>query len=124
MLITFVIRGITILLFVSNKLRPDIVALLSLLALFLTGVLTTSQALAGFADSTVIMVAALFVVGEGLAQTGITAWIGQRLTQWAGNSEKRLLMALMVGTAMLSAFLRTRARSPCCSRRSWPQCGA
>lgn len=105
MLITFVILGITILLFVSNKLRPDIVALLSLLALFLTGVLTTSQALAGFADSTVIMVAALFVVGEGLAQTGITAWMGQRLTQWAGNSEKRLLMALMVGTAMLSAFL-------------------
>jgi len=105
MILTFVILGITILLFVSNKLRPDVVAMLSLLALFLTGILTVGQSLAGFADSTVIMVAALFVVGEGLAQTGITAWLGQRLTGWAGDSERRLLVALMVGTAVLSAFL-------------------
>ncbi|MBK8051382.1 MAG: SLC13/DASS family transporter [Anaerolineales bacterium] len=105
MIITFVILAVTILLFVINKLRPDVVAMLSLLALFLTGVLTAPQALAGFADSTVIMVAALFVVGEGLAQTGITAWMGQRLTGWAGSSETRLLIALMLGTALLSAFL-------------------
>ena len=105
MIVTFVILGVTILLFISNKLRPDVVAILSLLALFLTGILTVSQSLAGFADSTVIMVAALFVVGEGLGQTGITAWLGQRLTNWAGDSQTRLLMALMVGTAALSAFL-------------------
>jgi di/tricarboxylate transporter len=105
MLATFVILGVTILLFVWNRLRADVVAVISLLALFLTGVLTAPQALAGFSDSTVVMVAALFVVGEGLARTGITAWMGERLTAWAGTSQTRLLIALMVGTAALSAFL-------------------
>ncbi|MFN8469819.1 MAG: hypothetical protein U0X20_29955 [Caldilineaceae bacterium] len=66
MLITFLIIFATIVLFVWNRLRPDLVALLSLLALFVTGVLSSQQALAGFSDSTTVMVAALFVVGEGL----------------------------------------------------------
>ena len=99
MIITFIILGVTILLFVANKLRPDVVAMLSLLALFLTGILTVNQALAGFADSTVVMVAALFIVGEGLGQTGITAWLGERLTNWAGDSQKRLLLAHDAGNS-------------------------
>ena len=81
------------------------VAVLSLLALFLTGILTSQQALAGFADSTTLMVAALFIVGEGLARTGITARLGQFLMQQAGNSEPRLLVVLMIGTALLSGFM-------------------
>ena len=61
MLLTFAILAATILLFVFSRLRADMVAMLSLLALFLTGILTSGQALAGFADSTTIMVAALFI---------------------------------------------------------------
>lgn len=80
-------------------------ALLALLALYLTGIITTQQALAGFADSTVILVAALFVVGEGLSRTGVTAWLGQQLLGQAGSSEVRLLVVLMLGTALLSAFI-------------------
>lgn len=59
MLLTFAILAVTILLFIFSKLRADVVALLSLLALFLSGILSSEQALAGFANSTVIMVAAL-----------------------------------------------------------------
>jgi di/tricarboxylate transporter len=105
MFLTFAILAVTILLFVFSKLRADMVAVLSLLALFLTGILTSQQALAGFADSTTIMVAALFIVGEGLARTGITARLGQFLMQRAGNSEMRLLVVLMIGAATLSAFM-------------------
>lgn len=105
MLLTFAILAGTVLLFVFSKLRADMVAVLSLLALFLTGILTSQQALAGFADSTTIMVAALFIVGEGLARTGITARLGQFLMKQAGNSELRLLVVLMIGTAGLSAFM-------------------
>ncbi len=105
MLLTFAILVGTVLLFVFSKLRADMVAVLSLLALFLTGILTSQQALAGFADSTTIMVAALFIVGEGLARTGITARLGQFLMKQAGNSELRLLVVLMIGTAGLSAFM-------------------
>ncbi len=105
MILAFAILGATVALFVFSKLRADLVALLSLLALYLSGILTTQQALAGFANSTVIMVAALFVVGEGLSRTGITAWLGQFFMRQAGESETRLLVVIMLGTAVLSAFL-------------------
>jgi di/tricarboxylate transporter len=105
MSITFAILAVTILLFIHGKLRSDLVALMSLLALFLAEVLTADQALAGFSDSTVILIAALFVVGEGLSRTGVTAWMGNRVLQLAGSSKVRLLVVLMGGTAVLSAFI-------------------
>ena len=105
MILTFLILGLTIALFIFSRLRADLVALLSLLALFVTGILTSKQALAGFSDSTVIMVAGLFVVGEGLARTGITAWLGQFFMRQAGDSDVRLMVVVMLGTAVLSAFL-------------------
>lgn len=103
--ITFAILAVTILLFIHGKLRSDLVALMSLLALFLANVLTADQALAGFSDSTVILIAALFVVGEGLSRTGVTAWMGNQVLQLAGSSKVRLLVVLMGGTAVLSAFI-------------------
>jgi di/tricarboxylate transporter len=105
LVLTFAILAATILLFIFSSLRADLVAVLSLLALFLTGILTSGQALAGFADSTTIMVASLFIVGEGLSRTGITAQVGQILMQHAGNSEQRLLVVLMIATALLSIFI-------------------
>ena len=102
---TFLILSLTILLFIWGRLRPDLVALLSILALFLTGIINLEQSLAGFADSTVIMVTALFVVAEALSRTGVTAWLGRQLLNQSGDSEVRLLAVLMLGTALLSAFL-------------------
>lgn len=105
MVTTFVILAVTISLFIFSRLRADLVALLSLLALFLAGLVSADQALAGFADSTVILVAALFVVGEGLSRTGVTAWLGQQLLRHAGNNDTRLLVVMVLGTAALSAFI-------------------
>mgnify|MGYP005856969137 FL=1 len=93
MILTFVILAVTIILFISDKFRVDIVALLALLALFLTGLINVDQALAGFANSTVITIAALFVVGEGLFRTGVADWLGDQLLKLAGNRETRLLIA-------------------------------
>ncbi len=105
MILTFAILAVTIILFVSGRIRSDLVALLSVLALFLAGILTVDQALAGFSDSTVIMIAALFVVGEGLSRTGVTAWLGGKILELAGSSKVRLLVVMMIGTALLSAFI-------------------
>lgn len=105
MLITFIILGITILLFVWGRFPADLVALMSLLALILSGVLDVGQAMAGFGNSVVVMIAALFVVGEGLSRTGVTGWLGEHLLQWAGGSENRLLVLMMLGAATLSAFI-------------------
>ena len=105
MILTFAILAITIVLFVSGRLRSDLVALISVLALFLTGILTVDQILSGFSDSTVIMIAALFVIGEGLSRTGVTAWLGEKILEVAGSNKVRLLVVLMIGTALLSAFI-------------------
>lgn len=105
MILTFVILAVTILLFISGKIRSDLVALISLLALFLNGIIPLNEALAGFSDSTVIMIAGLFVVGEGLSRTGVTAWLGELILQAAGSNKVRLLAVLMIGTALLSAFI-------------------
>lgn len=105
MLLTFLILGITIALFIWDKIRSDLVALLSLLALYLFGIITLPQALSGFGDSTVIMIAALFVVGDGLSRSGITAWVSQQILSLAGNSPRRLLVMVMLGAALLSAFI-------------------
>ena len=72
---TFVILGVTIILFVWGRWPPDLVALLSLLALALSGVIDTGEALSGFGNPTVVMIAALFVVGEGLALDIVDAFL-------------------------------------------------
>lgn len=105
MIPTFVVLAITITFFIFGRLRADVVALLSLLTLFLAGIITLDQALSGFGDSTVVMIAALFVVGDGLSRTGVTAWLGERMLRLAGSNKVRLLVVMMAGTAILSAFI-------------------
>jgi len=86
------ILTITIGLFIWGKFTPDIVALISMLSLFLTGILDLKETLSGFSNSTVIMIAALFIIGEGLSQTGWTALAGQQFIKWAGKSVPKLLV--------------------------------
>ena len=105
MIITFIILAITILLFIFGKWRSDLVAVMSLLALFLFGILNVSETLAGFSNSTVIMIGALFIVGEGLSRTGVTKWISDQIINLAGSSKTRLIVVLMLGTGLLSAFI-------------------
>jgi di/tricarboxylate transporter len=95
----------TIGLFVSEWLRLDVVALLALLALSLTGILSPSQALAGFADPVVLMIAALFVVGDGLFQTGVAQAMGRLPGKLAGDSQIKLLVIIMILVAILSGFM-------------------
>ncbi len=104
-LLVFGLLAVTILLFVSDKLRLDVVALLSLLALSLTGVVALDEALAGFADPIVIMIAALFVVGGGLARTGAAERFGRAIGAAAGQSRAGLTAVLMLGAGVLSAFM-------------------
>ena len=96
MTITFLILIITILLFISGKIRADFVALLSLLALVLFGIISTEEALAGFANSTVIMLAGLFVVGGGILRTGLAQKGSQFILRFSGNNETKLFILLMI----------------------------
>lgn len=92
-------------LFVINKPRMDVVAVLVMVALPLSGVLTLDQALAGFSDPAVVLIAALFVIGDGLVRTGIAYRLGDWLVARAGNSETRLLILLMLAVAGLGSVM-------------------
>ena len=83
MTLTIITLVATIALFVSGRIRADIVALCALVFLLIAGVLTPSEALAGFSNSVVIMMAALFVVGGAILQTGIAKVASQRIVRMA-----------------------------------------
>lgn len=100
-----VILTITIGLFVWGKYSPDVVALVSMLSLFLCGILNLSETLSGFSNPTVIMIASLFIIGEGLSQTGWTALAGKKLIALAGKSVPKLLVIITLGSGVLSGFV-------------------
>ncbi len=109
MIITFLILAATIFLFVWGKPRADIAALLSMLALYLSGIISVNEALSGFADAAVIMIAALFVVGDGLTQTGVTAWLGAKMMRLSHKRPALLLLWMMGISAVLSGFMSNTA---------------
>ncbi len=96
---------ITIALFIWGKFTPDIIALLSMLSLFLFGILTLDETLSGFSNPTVIMIAALFIIGEGLSQTGWTAMAGEKFIKLAGKSSVKLLLITTLGSGLLSGVV-------------------
>nr|WP_321227845.1 SLC13 family permease [uncultured Psychroserpens sp.] len=105
MTLMLIILTLTILFFVWGKFTPDIVALVSMLSLFLFGILDLSETLSGFSNPTVIMIASLFIIGEGLSQTGWTALAGKKLIEWAGKSVPKLLVIVTFGAGILSGFV-------------------
>ncbi len=96
---------ITIVLFIWGKFTPDIIALLSMLSLYIFGILDLPETLSGFSNPTVIMIAALFIIGEGLSQTGWTALAGQKFIKMAGKSTTKLLLITTLGSGLLSGVV-------------------
>jgi di/tricarboxylate transporter len=105
MWIALLILAVAIVLFVTEWIRLDVVALGVVVALVVTGILTTPEALAGFSSTTVILIAALFVVGGAIFQTGIAASLGNRIMTYSGTSETRLLALIMIVVALLSGII-------------------
>ncbi|MCZ7540990.1 MAG: SLC13 family permease [Anaerolineae bacterium] len=105
MWVTLAILIGAIVLFVTEWLRVDVVALGVVVLLMVTGILTTSQALAGFSNSVVLIVASLFIVGGALQQTGLVTRVSERILIIAGRSEIRLTIVVMLAGGVLSAFM-------------------
>lgn len=103
--ISFIILGAVVVLFIWDRLPVEVVAVGAALALFFTGVLDEKQIIAGFGDTTVVLIAALFVVSEGLDATGVTTWAGQQIISRAGTQRRRLLLLMMLLVAVLTAFI-------------------
>ncbi len=108
-LFVFALIGVTAALMASNRVRFDIVSLLVVLSLMLSGVLSVGEALAGFGNPVIIMVAGLLVVGEMLDRTGVASALGNAILKKGGDSETRLLVVIMIGAAMLGAVMSSTA---------------
>ncbi|HIZ02597.1 MAG TPA: SLC13 family permease [Candidatus Bacteroides merdipullorum] len=105
MLTTLIILALSAAFFVSGKVRSDIVALCSLIALLVFHILTPEEALSGFSNSVVVMMVGLFVVGGAIFQTGLAKMISSRLLKLAGKSELKLFLLVMIATSAIGAFV-------------------
>ena len=105
MIATLVILLLTMVFFITGKIRSDIVALCALAALIVLGILTPEEALSGFSNTVVIMMVGLFVVGGAIFQTGLAKMISSKLMRLAGNSETRLFILVMAVTSLMGAFV-------------------
>jgi di/tricarboxylate transporter len=103
--ISLSILAVVVVLFVWNRFPVELVAVGAALALYFAGLLTLNESLAGFGDPAVILIAALFVVSEGLDATGVTTWLGRTLVEKSGGSSRRLLIFTMLLSAGLTALI-------------------
>ncbi|HVS13325.1 MAG TPA: SLC13 family permease [Thermoanaerobaculia bacterium] len=94
-----------VILFVLERPRPDVVALMMLGALAVTGLLEPHEALSGFSNPAVITVWAVFMISGGLSRAGVAHLVGRQVLRLGGAGEARLIVAIMSVAAVLSAFM-------------------
>ncbi|HEM6675421.1 TPA: SLC13 family permease [Citrobacter amalonaticus] len=97
--------AIAVILFATGRVRMDAVALFVIVAFVLSGTLTLTEAFSGFSDPNVVLIAALFIIGDGLVRTGVATVMGTWLVKMAGSSEIKMLVLLMLTVAGLGAFM-------------------
>ncbi len=98
-----------VVLFVTEKLSTDIVAILVMIALLVSGVLTPAEGFAGFANAATVTVGAMFVLSAGMFRSGAVNFVGRALGRLARHSSGLMLFVLMVGVGVLSSFLNNTA---------------
>lgn len=103
-IVFLVILVSSLVLFLTEKLRVDLIGVLIILALTTTGILSEKEALSGFISEPAIIVCAVFVLSAGLSRTGITDQIGSLVSRFSGTSETRVNIVLMTSVAFLSSF--------------------
>ncbi|MGD9049180.1 MAG: SLC13 family permease, partial [Anaerolineae bacterium] len=99
------ILAAAVVLFVSEKLRVDVVAMIVLVALVVTGLVTVEEAFSGFASPAVITVWAVFIVSGGLTRSGVADLIARQVVRLAGPNQLRLTVLIMVTVGIMSAFM-------------------
>lgn len=104
-LLTLTILLIAVVLLVTESLRIDLIAMLVLGSLALTGLVTPEEALSGFSNSAVITVWAVFILGGALSRTGVANVIGRQVLRLSGRGEARLIVVIMLTAGIMSAFM-------------------
>ena len=103
--LTLGIIVVALIIFATEKLRVDVVALLVLLTVGLTGLVDSKEVFAGFSNSAVITVWAVYIVSGGLFKTGVADYMGRFILRLAGGNEMRLIAVIMIACGSMSAFM-------------------
>lgn len=98
---------VAIILFVTERIRVDLVALIVLVSLALTNLVTPTEALSGFSNIAVVTVWAILILSAGLSRTGVANIVGRQLLRLAGDSEIRLVVIIMITAGILSGFMNS-----------------
>lgn len=106
MMIVFGLLGLAIFLFVSDLLRVDLVGLLMMVLLPLTGVLSAEQAIAGLSSNAVVSIIAVMIIGAGLNKTGVMNAVAGQIIKIAGRSENRIMAVISLTVAVISSFMQ------------------
>ncbi len=104
-ILVLTIAAITFLLLISERVRVDVIALLVLGALALTGLVTPDEALSGFSSPAVVTIWAVFILSGALSRSGVASHIGQQVLNFAGDGEVRLIIGIMLTAGLMSAFI-------------------
>ena len=105
MLISLLTLGLAVAGFVWGRIRADVVALLALVVLAVSGVISTQEALSGFANPIVIMMVGLFVVGGAIFNTGLAKMLGARLLKLGGGNPTKLFLVVVLATGLIGGFV-------------------
>ena len=104
-ILVLAILGLSIILFAWEKVGPDVVAMLVLITLALTQLVSAQEAFSGFSNPAVITVWAIYIISEGLFKTGVADYLGKQIIKIAGTKESKLTATIMVAVGFMSAFM-------------------
>lgn len=103
--LVLILLATAVVMFAVNRPRTDVVGLIMITALPLTGVIGLGEALAGFSDPNILLIAVLFVIGNALVRTGVAQKLGDALARQAGENETRLIVLLMLAVASVGSVM-------------------
>lgn len=106
MIIVFCLLGLAIFLFVTDLLRVDLVGLLMMVLLPLSGVLTAEQAIAGLSSNAVVSIIAVMIIGAGLNKTGVMNVVAAQIIKVVGRNENRIMAVISMTVAFISSFMQ------------------
>ncbi len=104
--ITYGILLVAVFLFVTEKLRTDLVAVLVMILLAWSGVITIEESFSGFSSNAVIAIMAVMILGYGIDRSGLMTLLAKKITDTVGSNEKRIMVSVSGTVGVLSAFMQ------------------
>lgn len=109
LLITLITFAVASFLLVTNFVKGDQVALLIILVLMTTGVLSIPEALSGFSNPVVVIITSMFIISEAIVYTGIAQRLGEKIIEHGGTNETKLMTLLMAASCSVGSFMSSTA---------------